>query len=101
MTRTEGYPLTMRAYSNSSNYQDYVAAGKGNGARIVVVPVNSGSVTNFQLVGFAAFYLKNERYYQKLNGNDSACGTYIGAWTGGVIPTTPSGSGAYVLRLFQ
>jgi hypothetical protein len=86
---------------NSNNYQDYISANKGNGARVVVVPVNSGAATNFQLVGFAAFYLKNDKYYQKLNGNDSACATYIGAWTGGVIPSTPSGSGAYVLRLFQ
>ncbi len=86
---------------NSQNYQDYISAHKGNGARVVVVPVNSGWVTNFQLVGFAAFYLKNDKYYQNLNGNDSACATYIGAWTSGVTPTTPSGSGAYVLRLFQ
>lgn len=86
----------------SSTYSEYVANGTGNGARVVVVPVNSGWPTNYQLVGFAAFFLLNTSYYNSLHGNDSACAIYIGQWTTGSLPAPPgSGSGAYALRLFQ
>ncbi len=96
-----GWRTEMDSDPDSKNYTDYVAAGKGNGARIVVVPVNAGWVTNFQNIGFAAFFLENSKYYNGLNGNDSACGIYIGSWTTGVRYPPGSGSGAWVLKLFQ
>ncbi len=87
---------------NSTNYTDYLSRGNGNNARVVVVPVNTGFATNYRLAGFAAFFLKESRYYSGLKGNDSACAIYIGAWTTGVPPAAPgSGSGAWVLKLFQ
>ena len=97
-----GWRTDIDSDPDSNTYNSYVNSGKGNGARVVVVPVNNGFVNGFKLVGFAAFFLKESRYYQGLNGNDSACGVYIGGWTSGRIPP-PEGSdpGAWVLKLFQ
>ena len=84
----------------SANYAAYVAAGMGNGARIVVVPVNGGA-PNYLAVGFAAFFLLTSNYYSGLKGNDSACAEYIGAWTEGVRNPPGSGSGGYHIRLLK
>ncbi len=97
-----GWRVAEDSDTTSTTYTDYVNNNFGNGARVVVVPVTSGQPTNFRLVGFAAFFLKQSSYYSKLHGNDSACAIYIGAWTSGVPPAAPgSGSGAWVLRLVQ
>ena len=87
--------------TSSTTYLDYIAKGTGNGARVVVVPVNSGK-PNYITLGFAGFFLLNDDYYTKgIHGNDSACAEYIGAWTQGVTPPTASGSGGYRIRLVQ
>jgi hypothetical protein len=86
--------------STSATYADYVANGTGNGTRVVVVPVNSGS-PDYTILGFAGFFLLNSSSYSGLKGNDSACAVYIGAWTQGVTMPPASGSGAYRIRLTQ
>jgi hypothetical protein len=86
--------------TTSATYAAYVANGTGNGTRVVVVPVNSGS-PNYVILGFAGFFLLNSSSYSGLGGNDSACAVYIGAWTQGVTTPPASGSGAYQIRLFQ
>ena len=86
--------------TTSSTYAAYRSSGTGNGARVVVVPVNGGP-PNYPALGFAGFFLLNDNSYTGLKGNDSACGEYIGAWTEGVTTPPPSGSGAYHLRLFK
>jgi hypothetical protein len=86
--------------TTSTTYAQYLAGGRGNGERVVVVPVNGGA-PNFINVGFAGFFLLNDTSYQGLRGNDSACAEYIGAWVQGVYTTQASGAGAFHLKLYQ
>lgn len=86
--------------TTSTSYAQYVSNRTGNGARVVVVAVNSGS-PNYTALGFAAFFLLDSSYYSGLGGNDSACAEYIGAWTQGQAYPSGTGSGAYHLRLVQ
>jgi hypothetical protein len=72
-----------------------------NGARVVMVPVNGGAPGYLNL-GFAAFFLLQHTYYEGLNGNDAACGVYIGRYLQGQqIPPAPGGSGIFHIKLFQ
>ncbi|HLY17928.1 MAG TPA: pilus assembly protein TadG-related protein [Bryobacteraceae bacterium] len=85
---------------NTMPYAAYRSAGNGNGERVVLVPVNGGA-PNYPLEGFAGFFLSSFNSYVGLNGNDSACAEYIGAWVGGQ-PVPPTGqTGAYHLKLYQ
>jgi hypothetical protein len=84
----------------SATYDAYRRTATGNGERVVVVPVNGGAPT-YTIVGFAGFFLLNQSSYLKLNGNDSVCAEYIGAWARGGSRRPPGGSGAYSLKLFQ
>jgi hypothetical protein len=85
---------------NSPNYQSYISNGKGNGTRIVVVPVNNGP-PNYINIGYAGFFLLTANYYNGLNGNQSACAEYIGGWTEGQRQANPAGSGAWRVRMFK
>jgi Flp pilus assembly protein TadG len=86
--------------STSTTYAQYKTNRTGNGARVVVVVVNDG-YPNYIATGFAAFFLGTPSYYSGLNGNDSACAEYIGAWTEGVTFPGTGGSGANRLRLIK
>ncbi len=88
------------ADTTSVTYDQYVRAERGNHARIVMVPVNSGP-PNYILVGFAGFFLENANKYLVLNGNDAACGLYLGVFIQGAPPGPTGGSGAYRIRLFE
>jgi len=84
----------------SANYAAYRAAAQGNGERVVVVAVNGGA-PGYTMLGFAGFFLSTPGQYSGLGGNDSACAEYIGAWVQGSPDPSPSGSGAFHLRLYQ
>jgi Flp pilus assembly protein TadG len=86
--------------TTSETYEEYLNKHKGNGERVVVVPVNGGG-PNYLLQGFAGFFLLPDSEYSGLKGNDSACAEYIGAWVQGIPMPQPGGSGAYHLKLFQ
>jgi hypothetical protein len=86
--------------TTSTTYAQYQASRTGNGARVVVVAVNSGA-PNYTAAGFAAFFLLTPDSYSGLHGNDSACAEYIGAWTEGQAFPPTGGSGAYHLRLVK
>jgi hypothetical protein len=86
--------------TTSTTYSQYVSSHTGNGARVVVVVVNSGQ-PNYTAIGYAAFFLLTPSYYSGLKGNDSACAEYIGAWTEGSPFPPTGGSGAYKLRLIK
>jgi Flp pilus assembly protein TadG len=90
--------------TTSTTYAQYQSSRTGNGARVVVVAVNSGK-PNYTVLGFAAFFLLTPDSYSGLHGNDSACAEYIGAWTEGqTFPgaSTPSSTGVgYKLRLVK
>jgi Flp pilus assembly protein TadG len=87
--------------TTSTTYPQYRAAQTGNGERVVMVPVNDGPPT-YRNLGFAAFFLLQQSYYTGLNGNDAACGVYIGRYLQGQqIPPAAGGSGVFHLKLFQ
>jgi Flp pilus assembly protein TadG len=86
--------------TTATTYSSYRSSGTGNGQRVVYVVVNGGP-PNYVAIGFAGFFLKRASVYDGLNGNDSACAEYIGAWTAGVTAPAPGGSGAFKLRLFK
>ena len=99
------YRVSMDTDTTSTTYADYKASGTGNGARVVVVAVNSGD-PNYTALGFAAFFLDNNPAYSGLKGDDSACGQYIGAWTQGSTPPVSgwgagNTAGGYRVRLAQ
>jgi Flp pilus assembly protein TadG len=96
---TIGYRVQYDSDSASTSYAQYRSRGTGNRVRVVVVPVNAGPPSYIN-VGFAAFFLDRPDKYFPLNGNDSACGEYIGAWVPG-SSTNTGGSGAYKIRLYQ
>jgi Flp pilus assembly protein TadG len=102
-----GYRVALDSDTSSSTYSAYKSGGNGNGARVVVVPVNTGpqGQADVNVAGLAAFFLLNSSYYSGLGGNDSACAEYIGPWTEGVpFPAQSTGasySSAYRLRLFK
>ena len=81
--------------TTSATYAAYVANGKGNGKRLIVMAVNEGATT---VVGFAAFFLGPADQYSDKN----YCAEYIGSYVQN-LPALPSGtgSGVYRLKLFQ
>lgn len=102
---TEMSAIAMRVDQDSdptsSTYAQYRSAHTGNGERVVFVPVNGGP-PNFINLGFAGFFLGNHAAYAGLNGNDSACGEYIGRYVQGQqFPANPVQSGAFHIKLFQ
>jgi Flp pilus assembly protein TadG len=94
--------VAMDTDTTSATYAQYRTAETGNGIRVVLVPVNAGPLTNYRSLGFAAFFLLQQTYYEGLNGNDAACGVYIGRYLQGQqIPPAPGGSGIFHIKLFQ
>lgn len=89
--------------TTSYSYADYMASGRGNGRRIVLVPINNGGTppgTNNVIVSFGAFFLHRTTDYQN-GGNQSWCAEYIGAWVQGSSSQGAGSPGAYVVRLVQ
>lgn len=89
--------------SSSFYYSDYRAGGRGNGRRIVGVPINDGGTppgTNLRMVGIGAFFLRPTGQYGS-GGNQAWCAEYIGSWVQGVNHTGVEQSGAWVVRLVQ
>jgi hypothetical protein len=89
--------------STSYSYSDYVAAGRGNGRRIVGAPINDGGTppgTNYRMIGIGAFFLRPTGEYGA-GGNQAWCAEYIGSWVQGVNHRGVEESGAYVVRLVE
>jgi Flp pilus assembly protein TadG len=107
---TEGAALDDRILqdsdSTSSTYASYMSGNRGNGRRIVPVPMNDGP-PNFIAVGVGAFFLKAAGGYSSVSGNDPICAEYIGPYVegsfyGGAGATGASGNtGGYKVRLIQ
>jgi Flp pilus assembly protein TadG len=70
----------------------------GNGMRLVVMPVNGGSLSSPQnvVLGFAAFLLPIN--YPN-GGNKTWCAIYMGSRTSGGFTSAYDGAGSYVVRL--
>jgi hypothetical protein len=89
--------VNLDADTTSTTFAQYKASHTGNGERVVVVPVNSGSPT-YLAVGYATFFLATPDQYSGLHGNDSACAEYVGYQS--VAYSGVAGS-AYHIRLVQ
>lgn len=83
-----GDRVNMDSDTTSTTYAQYLANGTGNGERVVMTPVNNGP-PNFDVVGFAGFFLLNANYYSNIHGNQSACGEYIGTYVQGAGNLAP------------
>jgi hypothetical protein len=104
---TEGTALDARVQedsdSTSATYADYMALGKGNGRRVIGVPVNNGP-PDFVAIGIAEFFLQPTPNYQSVKGTTPICAEYVGPYVEG---STRPGAGAtantggYVVRLIQ
>lgn len=87
----------------STTYAQYRDGGRGNGRRIVGVPINDGGTpagVNLRMVGIGAFFLRPTGQYGS-GGNQAWCAEYIGAWVQGVNHNGVEQSGAWVVRLVQ
>jgi hypothetical protein len=107
---TEGSALNSRVLedsdSTSATYSAYMAAGKGNGRRLVGVPVNGGP-PNFDAIGIGMFFLLPTPDYLSVTGTTPICAEYVGPYVQGGMyagagATAAAGNtGGYVVRLIQ
>lgn len=91
------------ADTTSATFAEYMAAGLGNGRRIIVAPINDGGTppgSNNRIVQFAAFFLHTTGEYGN-GGNQTWCAEYVGAWVQGSSHRGAGAPGAYVVRLVQ
>ncbi len=112
---TEGSALGARVAEDSDttspNFTAYNSAKRGNGRRVVGLPINSGPTIvspytdSFIAVGIGAFFLLTENNYNSVTGSDPICAEYIGPYVegkfnGGAGTAQTSGStGGYIVRL--
>jgi hypothetical protein len=107
---TEGTALDSRVQEdsdpNSATYADYMALGKGNGRRVIGVPVNSGP-PDFTAIGIAEFFLQPTPNYQSVKGTTPICAEYVGPYVegsnhpGAGATANLGNTGGYVVRLIQ
>lgn len=88
---------------SSLTYSQYANGARGNGRRIVGVPINDGGATpgaKPRMIGAGAFFLRPAGEYGA--GGDSAwCAEYIGSYVEGSARKGAEDSGAWVVRLVQ
>jgi Flp pilus assembly protein TadG len=107
---TEGAALDARVNEdsdpNSATYSDYMALGKGNGRRVIGVPVNSGP-PNFDAIGIAAFFLEPTPTYLSVTGTKPICAEYVGPYVqgsthaGAGVTANVGDTGGFLVRLIQ
>jgi Flp pilus assembly protein TadG len=94
--KTEGDALHARVLEDSDpispDYATYMANSKGNGRRIVGLPIQ-GAIDGSTTVGTGAFFLQPAGAYRAVTNSAPIRAEYIGPWTQG-------GSG-YVVRLVE
>src|SRR6185369_1144825 len=85
--------------TTSATYADYVSGAKGNGRRLVGMPINKG-YPDYTVYQIGAFLLLPSSTYDK-GGNASYCAEYVGAWVKSGRNKGASDSGAYVTELIR
>jgi Putative Flp pilus-assembly TadE/G-like len=85
--------------SSSETYEDYMDTARGNGRRIVGVPINTG-YPSYIVEQIGAFFLLPANSYDA-GGNSPFCAEYLGAWVQGAKNKGAAVSGAYVVRLVK
>jgi hypothetical protein len=87
----------------SPTYAQYFSGGRGNGRRLVGVPINDGGTppgTDLRMVNIGLFFLRPTGEYGS-GGNQAWCAEYVGAWVQGVNHKGVEDSGAWVVRLVK
>jgi Flp pilus assembly protein TadG len=94
--KTEGDALHARVLEDSDpispDYATYIANGKGNGRRIVGLPLH-GAMDSSTAVGTGAFFLRPAGTYRDLTSSGPIRAEYVGPWT--------QGDSGYVVRLVE
>lgn len=88
---------------DSTTFAQYLAAGTGNGRRVVAVPVNDGGSptgSNNRIKMIGAFFLNRTGEYGN-GGGQPWCAEYVGPWVQGSKHPGAGTAGAYVVRLVQ
>lgn len=83
--------------ATASNFSSY----RGNGRRIVAVPINDGGTplgSNNRIVGIRAFFLSAASEYG-VGGGQAWCAEYIGAYVQGSRKPGAGNPGSYAVRL--
>lgn len=89
--------------STSVTYAQYDSGKRGNGRRIVGVPINDGGTppgVNNRMIGVGAFFLRPTGDYGS-GGNQAWCAEYIGSFVEGSNRKGVEDTGAWVVRLIQ
>lgn len=87
--------------NTSVTYASYMSGGRGNGRRIVGVPINDGGTppgVNNRIIGVGAFFLRPTGEYGS-GGNQAWCAEYIGSFVEGSNRRGVEATGAWVVRL--
>ena len=85
--------------TSSVDYEHYNSARRGNGRRLVGVPINTG-FPNYTIVQIGAFLLLPASEYDS-GGNKPFCAEYVGAWLQGAKNKGSGESGGWVARLVR
>jgi hypothetical protein len=83
----------------SETYTQYASNRRGNGRRLVGVPINTGA-PEYRIVQIGAFLLLPASEYNN-GGNKPFCAEYVGAWLQGSSTKAAADAGAYVARLIK
>src|SRR5205807_224384 len=79
---TEGSALAARVQEDSDSisatYSAYMSGGRGNGRRLVGLPINNGPNNNFIAIGIGEFFLLTPDIYNAVQGNTPICAEYVG-----------------------
>ncbi len=107
---TEANALAIRVEEDSdyssATHADYLAGGRGNGRRIIAVPINNGP-PDFIAVGVGAFFLMTPDIYRAVTGDDPICAEYVGPYVqgsqrqGAGATAAAGNTGGYLVRLIQ
>jgi Flp pilus assembly protein TadG len=83
----------------STSFAQYQATARGNGRRIVGVPIGDPyAKPPNRVVGFAEFFLVN---VYPAGGSESYCAEYVGPWVQGTTTRGAGAAGGYKVRLIQ
>jgi hypothetical protein len=81
------------------NFASYTERDRGNGRRLVAVPINTG-YPNYRIVQIGGFMLLPSSEYGN-GGNNPFCAEYVGAWVKGSKHPGVEETGAFVARLVR
>jgi hypothetical protein len=85
--------------SSAADFAAYLQRDRGNGRRLVAVPINTGFPA-YRIVQIGAFFLLPSSEYGN-GGNKPFCAEYVGSWVKGSRHQGVDDTGAFVARLVR